>query len=313
MKFDVVIPNYNGFSLLEKNLPILLKVLSKYNCGAVIINDDYSKIEDYELLGSFIEEIKSKYKTQVKLFRNDKNYGFSTTVDNGVRKAESEYVLLLNTDVIASENFIDPIILDFEKNENLYGVGIMDKSIEDGGNVLRGRGLASWKRGFLVHRRGEINSADTFWISGGSCMVKRDLFLKFGGFDPLYNPFYWEDIDLSYRVQKAGYAIMFENRSEVEHRHKEGAIKKHYNSDKINTIAYRNQFIFVWKNISDFNLLLSHALWLPYHMARALARFDKPFFVGLLCAIIRLPQIYKKRVSQKRLYKLKDADIIKNQ
>ncbi len=311
MKFDVVIPNYNGFNLLEKNLPILLKVLAKYNCGAIIINDDYSKVEDYESLSNFIEQIKNKYKTKIKLFRNDKNYGFSSTVDSGVKYAESEFVLLLNTDVIASPNFLDPIFLDFEKNKNLFGVGIMDKSIEDGGNVLRGRGLASWKRGFLVHRRGEINLSDTFWISGGSSMVKRDLFLKFGGFDPLYNPFYWEDIDLSYRVQKAGLAIMFENKSEVEHRHKEGAIKKHYNSARINTIAYRNQFIFVWKNISDYNLLISHFLWLPYHAARALARFDKPFFAGLFYAIIRLPQIYAARLSQKRLYKLKDKEIIK--
>lgn len=311
MKIDVVIPNYNGSDLVEKNLPILLKCLEKYDIGEVIINDDFSRTEDFEKLSEFIDKIKIDSKIKIKLIRNDRNYGFSSTVDNGVKQTKSELVLLLNTDVITSENFLDPLLEDFKHNNNLFGVGIMDKSVEDGGDVLRGRGLASWKRGFLVHRRGEVDKSDTFWISGGSSLVRRDLFVKFGGFDPIYNPFYWEDIDLSYRVQKGGYEIMFDNRSEVEHRHKEGAIKKHYNNARINTIAYRNQFIFVWKNISDTGLLLSHFFWLPFHITKALIRFDKPFFAGFFYALIRIPQILRKRRNQKRLYKTSDAQVIK--
>ena len=310
MKLDVVIPNYNGFSLIEKNLPILLNVLKKYDIGEVIINDDYSKTEEYEKLAEFIENIKKDSIIKIKLLRNDKNYGFSSTVDGGVREARSPLVLLLNTDVIALDNFIDPLLEDFSHNDNLFGVGIMDKSVEDGGNIMRGRGLASWKRGFLVHRRGEVDSSDTFWISGGSSLVRRELFVKLSGFDPIYNPFYWEDIDLSYRAQKAGYEIMFDARSVVEHRHKEGAIKKHYNNASINTIAYRNQFIFVWKNITDAGLISSHLLWLPYHIVKALLRFDKPFFAGLFYAIVRLPKILSARKKQKHYYKRRDYDII---
>lgn len=310
MKVDVVIPNYNGSDLVEKNLPVLLKCLAKYDVGEVIINDDFSKSDDYEKVAEIVEELNKNSKIKIKLIRNDKNYGFSSTVDNGVKEARSELVLLLNTDVIAQENFLDPLLEDFAHNKNLFGVGIMDKSIEESGAVLRGRGLASWKRGFLVHRRGEVDKSDTFWISGGSSLVRRELFLKLSGFDPLYNPFYWEDIDLSYRAQKAGYEIMFDKRSQVEHRHKEGAIKKHYNNARINTIAYRNQFIFVWKNITDIKFLLSHFFWLPYHFAKASLRFDKPFFAGLLYAIVRLPAILSARKRQKRFYKRFDSDII---
>ena len=82
MKIDVVIPNYNGSDLVEKNLPILLKCLAKYDVGEVIINDDFSKNEDYEKLSEFITKLKKDSKINIKLIRNDKNYGFSSTVDH---------------------------------------------------------------------------------------------------------------------------------------------------------------------------------------------------------------------------------------
>src|SRR5688572_32142638 len=99
MKFDVVIPNYNGSDLVEKNLPILLTSLKNYDVGEIIINDDFSRTEDYEKLTEVIEKIRKDSKIKIKLIRNNKNYGFSSTVDNGVKQARSEAVLLLNTDV----------------------------------------------------------------------------------------------------------------------------------------------------------------------------------------------------------------------
>ena len=84
------------------------------------------------------------------------------------------------------------------------------------------------------------------------------------------NPFYWEDIDLSYRAQKAGFIVLFEKESIVTHRHEEGAIKRYHTSKKVRVITYRNQFIFAWTNMSDLPLILSHFLWLPYHLLRSI-------------------------------------------
>ena len=49
---------------------------------------------------------------------------------------------------------------------------------------------------------------------------------KLGGFDGLYDPFYWEDIDLSYRAQKSGYKVIFEPKSIVTHEHEKGTVKE---------------------------------------------------------------------------------------
>lgn len=312
MKIDVIIPNYNGADLIIKNLHSVLDSLAPYPGSKITIVDDGSDAPDYQKTLDFIEELKKKEKIPIELIRQERNSGFSSTVNTGALKSEADFLVLLNTDVAPNKNFLFPIFEDFAKNEKLFAVGCMDKSIEGEKEVLRGRGKASWSRGFLIHRKGEVDEKNTFWVSGGSSVIKTNLFKKFSGFDTIYDPFYWEDIDLSFRARKGGFEVMFEKRSVVTHRHLEGAIKKHFSSSKIKKIAYRNQFIFVWKNITDKKLLVSHFLFLPYYILMALVRFDLAFISGFLLAALRLPAIIKKRSSQKKLYTRSDNEIINN-
>ena len=311
MTIDVVIPNYNGSSLIKKNLPQVLAQVKKYKAN-IIISDDRSKFDDFEELSRFIKELQDKGE-KVILQRNEKNLGFSSSVNNGVAASKADFIVLLNTDVYPERDFLDAALADLLQDENLFGVGFMDKSIEGDKTVLRGRGLASWQKGFLLHKRGEVDKPDTFWVSGGSSIIRRQLFVKLGGLDILYDPFYWEDIDLSYRAKKSGYKLKFESKSIVEHRHEEGAIKKYYGSSNVKTIAYRNQFIFVWKNITAPSLILSHLVWLPYHVVPAFLRLDAPFILGFIYAIVRLPLIINKRYIQAKFYKKRDRDLFNNQ
>jgi len=304
MKIDIIIPNYNGSALIEKNLDDVLKHTKKYDAQIIIV-DDFSKKEDFEKVERFVEGKKG-----VKLLRNDRNLGFSSTINRGVRESDADLLVLLNTDVAPEENFLDAALDDFKSDENLFGVGFMDKSVEGERLVLRGRGLATWKRGFLIHRRGEVDKSDTFWISGGSSAVRRELFVKLGGMDELYNPFYWEDIDLSYRARKSGYNIIFEEKCVVVHNHQEGSIKRHYNNSQIKKIAYRNQLIFVWKNITDLKLLVSHIIWLPINVVLSVPRLDSAFIVALFNAMTKIPAIINKRGKQKRFYKKRDSELI---
>lgn len=309
MTVDVVIPNYNGLALLKENLPKVTEQVEEFN-GSIIIVDDDSEKKEFESLSEFVKQLD---KNRVTLLRNEKNLGFSSTVNRGIAESNADFVVLLNTDVAPEENFLEPALKDLQSDENLFGVGFMDKSIEDGKTVFRGRGLARWEHGFLVHRRGEVDKTDTFWISGGSSIVRRDLFEKLSGLDSLYDPFYWEDIDLSYRARKAGYKIKFESKSIVAHKHSEGSIRKNFSGFQIKTIAYRNQFIFVWKNINDLNLTVSHLVWLPYHLVTSILRLNISFPLGFLLAAGKLPGIIVKRSEQKKLYKLSDSDLLKAQ
>lgn len=307
MKIAVIIPNYNGSEIIKKNLPRVIESIKNYD-SEIIIVDDCSQFFDYESLKKNIEAVEGNIK--ITLLRNDTNLGFSSSVNKGVTSTNAEYVVLLNSDVSPEKDFLVSPIKILDENQNLFGVGCMDRSIENGKTILRGRGLASWSRGFLIHRRGEVDSNNTFWISGGSSIIRRELFVKLGGFDSIYNPFYWEDIDLSFRARKAGYDILFDNKSIVEHRHLEGAIKKHYSEKQINTIAYRNQIVFVWKNITSYKLLLLNIIWLPYHVVITILRKDVNFIKGFCLALGLLPAIIRKRKKLKKVFTKKDFEVI---
>lgn len=309
MKIDIIIPNYNGADLINQNLPKVIAALSQYD-GKIIIVDDASTIDERERLESIVSKV-NKNGHQVILIQKSRNSGFSSTINVGVENSTAEFVVLLNSDVNPKSDFLKSPLELLSDDENLFGVGCMDESVEGAKTVFRGRGLAHWSKGFLHHSRGEVNQSDTFWISGGSCIIRRELLNKFGGMDTIYSPFYWEDIDLSYRAQKAGYKILFDPLSIVEHRHSEGAIKKHYTSSRVTTISYRNQFIFVWKNITSRKLLLDHFIHLPSNLISALLRSDWPFIKGFFLAMLLLPAIIGRRKKQTKLYKLSDTQVIK--
>jgi GT2 family glycosyltransferase len=215
---------------------------------------------------------------------------------------------LLNTDVSPEKGFLEPLLVHFS-DKKLFAVGCMDKSIENGQTILRGRGLGEWKKGFLVHRRGEVNKTSTLWVSGGSGAFRKSIWSTLGGFNELYAPFYWEDIDLSYRALKSGYQILFEPKSIVIHEHEKGAIKIKYPPFKIKTIAYRNQFIFVWEN-ADLSNILSHIFWLPVYFIKALISFDRLFYLGFFEALILLPKIIKSKINYRRYFIKKDSEVI---
>lgn len=314
-KISIVIPNYNGENLLKKNLPKVFEAVEYYvnkqNAQAeIVVVDDCSTDESVEEIKN--EKLKMKnYNVKLKIVQNDRNLGFSSTVNRGVKEAAGEIVVLLNTDVVPEKNFLQPLLSHF-RDEDIFAVGCMDKSVENGKIVLRGRGIGKWERGFLVHSRGEVNKTDTLWVSGGSGAFRKSIWEKLGGFDELYNPFYWEDIDLSYRGLKSGYKILFEPKSTVVHEHEKGSIKKEYSESEVKTIVYRNQFIFVWKNATDIDLWLLHFnFWVYYHFLKALIQRDWSFFLGFFKAYIRLPQIVQARFGRKNYFTKSDHKVVK--
>lgn len=308
MSIDIIIPNYNGSTIIKKALPDVFNALRNYK-GKVIIVDDGSDKEDVFVLRGLVEEHKNKNE-RIKLVEHKKNKGFASAVNTGVNASDADLVVLLNSDIIPHENFLQSPLEKFNSDSNLFAVGCMDESIENNKTVLRGRGMARWSRGMLSHSRGEVDKEDTFWTSGGSSIIRRDLYQKFGGMDEIYNPFYWEDIDLSFRARKAGFDIMFDNKSKVTHFHDAGAIKNNFTQSRVTTIAYRNQFIFIWKNITNINLFINHLLFLPLNILGAIKSGDTKLLYGFFLALIKLPDIIKKRNLQKKYYKVSDIQLI---
>ena len=291
MNISIIIPNYNGEKILQKNLPKVLEAVKEYKNGniEIIIPDDPSTDKSKEVIEQFISNIKEKHVVGKTIEnKNKREAGFSKNVNRGVSLSSGDILILLNSDVVPHKDFLAPLLEHFS-DENVFAVACMDESVEEGKIVNRGRGIAKWERGFLSHTAGNLNESNTLWASGGSSAFRKKMWDKLRGLDILFNPFYWEDIDLSYRAHKSGYKVIFEKRSVVIHEHDKGAIKTKFKPAHIRKIAYRNQFIFIWKNITQRKLLISHVAWMPYHFLNALRNQDWVFLRWILCCFGTVP------------------------
>lgn len=308
MKVSIIIPNYNGEKLLEKNLQIVSDAASYFrtktgNTYEIILIDDHSSDNSLKVIRDFSKT------NQVKIIENEKNLGFSSSVNRAVENSEGEILVLLNTDTRPDVDFLLPLLKHFER-EDVFAVGCLDKSIEKGKVVLRGRGIGRWQKGFLTHSKGEISQKNTLWVSGGSGAFRKSIWNRLGGLFEIYNPFYWEDLDISYRALKAGYVILFEPESKVTHEHELGVINRYYSKERIKEIAYRNQFIFIWINITDLDFQFAHILWLPYHLIKGIMRGDFALIKGFFLSFILLPKVIQLSFKAQRFFKMGDKELI---
>ena len=285
IRVSLVIPNYNGRPLLAKHLPAVLRALAKVKNSEVIVVDDASSDDSVAFL--------RKNFPQVKVVVHRKNKRFAATCNTGVERAKGDIVVLLNNDVSPQMNFLGPLLKPFA-NPQVFSVGCKERSVEGGRVVYSGRSEGKFERGFLVHWRAkDQNKKDTLWTAGGSMAVDRKKWLELGGMDLLFSPAYWEDIDLCWRARKKGYKILFAPEALVFHQHETTNIAT-FGKRKMRLFAFKNQFLFVWKN-GDARMLLAHFLWLPYHLIRAFLTGEWLFFQGFLLALKQITDVLKSR------------------
>src|SRR5258705_2279309 len=167
MNVSIIIPNYNGEKLLKNNLPKLLDAVSDYQKGKIeiIIADDPSTDNSLKVIKEFINTLKDKNIVGKTISNKNKNEaGFSKNVRRGVSLATGDILFLINSDVIPHKNFLDPLLAYFDDPE-VFAVGCMDESVENGKIVPRGRGVGKWQRGFLTHGEGRLDKGNTLWLS----------------------------------------------------------------------------------------------------------------------------------------------------
>ena len=292
MKISVVIPVYKNKEQFLKNLKHNLKYLEEYE---IIIVNDYPD----ESLKTDLQDFPS-----VKLFENTENLGFGQTVNRGVNQAHGDLVLLLNTDVLLKNDSFKKSVDEFKNHPNLFAISFAQ---EEKNGLIVGKNRFFWKQGMFFHSKAnDLEKGINGWAEGGSCIIDRSKYLELEGFDKIYKPFYWEDIDLSYRAWKQGYEILFDPTILVEHHH-ESTIGRYFLSSYVKKIAFRNQFFFIWKNITDSNLKTQHfALLLP-NLLYYVMKGEFNFFNGLLAAFK-----LKSTIKKGKLYKKSDKEILKN-
>ena len=250
----IAILNYNTVHFLESYLPSVS--YSSNNSFQTIIIDNDS--DDTSV--TFVEE----WFPEIKVIQLTENYGFATGYNIGLKDVTNKYIALLNTDVLVSENWLDPILEFLEKNPEYACAMPKIRSIEKQENFE----YAGAAGGFIDYMaypfcRGRVfdtvevdegqydDISDIFWASGAAFVIRTDLFKKFGGFDADFFA-HQEEIDFCWRLQNAGYKIAVIPESKVFHM---GGGTLNYGDSKKMYLNFRNNLFTFYKNENWYNII----------------------------------------------------------
>lgn len=234
---SVVIPNYNGENIIVQTINSAIEALKSSNVGdyEIIVSDDASTDQS-------ITKIKETFKDVI-IIPSIKNSGFSGNVNRGVNRASKELVLILNSDLHLEKGYFNSLIPLFN-NEIIFGVMgcIKDPKtleIQDGSKlpILKFNMFISSNK----NKFSNSTTLPTFFLSGANALVRRDYFIKLGGFCELFNPYYSEDVDLGIRAWRMGWELYFQPTAICYH-DVSSTIKK-IPKEQVLVTAKRNKYI----------------------------------------------------------------------
>ncbi len=216
----VVILNFNGRHFLEKFLQKVVDYSNEINT-TVYVADNGSSDDSIEFLLAHFPK--------VQLVVSDVNYGFAGGYNYALKQIKADYYVLLNSDVEVSPNWIPPIIEQMEADKTVAAcqpkiLAHYDKTLFEhaggGGGWMdhlgypfcRGRVFSS-----LETDEGQYDDIqEIFWATGAAMFIRADLYDALEGLDDEYFA-HMEEIDLCWRLKRAGYKNLVVPQSVVYH------------------------------------------------------------------------------------------------
>ncbi len=249
----IVILNYNGRGYLERYLPTVLEHLEA-NCRVVVA--DNASTDDS------VAWMRNAY-PGVEMITLPKNLGFSAGYNRALQEVRAEVYVLLNSDVRVTRGWLGAILPLFEDPS----VGAVQPKIlaEHTPECFEYAGAAGGYLDFLGYPfcRGRVFAnterdegqydcpTEIFWASGAAFFVRAKAFHDLQGFEPEYFA-HSEEIDLCWRMKRAGYRILAEPSSKVYH---VGGGTLAYDSSRKAYLNFRNTLVTSFKNESNTRLL----------------------------------------------------------
>lgn len=204
----VIVLNYNGKAYVKRCLNSLFR--NSYTNFEVFCIDNNSTDGSAEIAQQLF-----RTEPRFTLIRNRRNLGFSVGNNIGFKRSNAKYVIILNHDTEVREDFIETMTQAAESDEKIGSVGC--KTIQSDGRILYGPKYMSF--GFIVHAL-DKQTYDRFTVNLANCgcasLFRKATLDKMGGFDP-YLWTDWEDHDLGYRINSAGFKCVYTPKTTVLH------------------------------------------------------------------------------------------------
>jgi len=280
LKTRIVVLNYNGEEMLTKCMPSIADAVRQAKTSTTV-----TILDNLSTDGS--EAYVRKNFPEVDFVKMPENLVLCSY--NDYLKTISEPIaILLNNDIRVDKGFIDPLVEKFKEDPAAFLVaprvmsfdGKAIEAVDTRAGIKLGMFWASARYpGYEAHA---MIPSKTF--ASGFGAFHREKFLKLGGYDSRYLPGIMEDADLCLKARRAKCRLYYEPRSVVYHMG-QTSFKKAFSDLKRETLAYRNTFLFVWKNYHGFRFWAAHLLFLPLWIVWMLLKGRMGFALGFFEAL----------------------------
>lgn len=294
MKLSVVIVNYNVKYFLEQCLYAVRKAIAKLDQPTEVFIVDNNSVD-----GS-VEMLHEKF-SDFTIIANDENLGFSKANNLAIEKSRGDYVLLLNPDTIVEDDTFAKVVEFMDTHPDAGGLGV--KMVDGKGVFLpeSKRGLPTPEVAFFKifglaalfpksklfgkYHLGFLSKDETHEVeilSGAFMLMRKKVLDQIGYLDETFF-MYGEDIDLSYRIIKAGFKNYYFPETRIIHYKGESTKKSSINYVMV---FYNAMIIFARKHFSTKNAKsLSFLINLAIYFRAFLAILNR-FFSSSLVPII---------------------------
>ncbi|GMT44820.1 MAG: glycosyl transferase family 2 [bacterium] len=248
----VVILNFNGVGFLKKYLPAVIR----HSEGAEIVVADNASTDDS------VEFMKHEF-PQIRLLENKENAGFTGGYNWALSQVESDYYVLLNSDIEVTPNWLQPVIDLMESDKTIAACQPKIRSIFQKDRLeyagASGGFIDQWGYPFCRGRifenvekdHGQYDDVrEVFWATGACLFVRANVYHRLGELDEDFFA-HMEEIDFCWRAKNEGYKIMVQPASVVYHVGG-GTLPK--SSARKTYLNFRNNFMLLYKNLPQNRL-----------------------------------------------------------
>ena len=299
-KATIVIPNINGKGWLKDSIESVY-AQSEQDFQLIVV-DNGSTDESLEQARSYCS------RPNFTLIENGRNTGFSHAVNQGIARAESEFVVLFNNDAFAEPEWLAELIRAAESDPKIFAVQSLmirhfDRELaDDAGDYVTWMGFAC-KTGDGRRASRYTKQKRIFSACGGAALYRKSILDEIGVFDELFFAYY-EDVDLSWRANNFGYRNVYCPTARCRHicGATTGAVR--YNPFK-SIQSGRNSILLPYKNQPILMLALNFIPMLLGYLLKVLMfrlrGFGGDYAKGFREAWAALPKINKPKFKWRNL------------
>ena len=304
MTCSVIILNWNGEAMLRRFLPNVITNTQRADVEIVVADN-----------GSTDGSLAYLRTEPVRVIELGENFGFAEGYNRAIAQVDSDYVVLLNSDVEVMPCWLDTLLEYARTHEEVVALQPKVLSWYSKQDVLVGKaqkvrfehagaaggmidclGYPYCYGRFLTHLEEDNGQYDTptpiFWASGACLFIQRDVYVKEGGLDSVFFA-HQEEIDLCWRLHCRGYQIMSVPQSVVYH---VGGGTLEYESPRKTFLNFRNNLLMLYKNLPPVQWLLVMLIRWPLDYVAALQML-------LSCKWLNFKAVFQARCAFWRLRK----------